>query len=62
MGTIARSTNGVDFNALDGEPDLVANEMERLRTLVEERVGGATPAQPVPEARRPETHAKERIP
>jgi len=62
MGLAAAIPAVVFYNLFVRKIDLVANEMERLRTLVEERVGGATPAQPVPEARRPETHAKERIP
>ncbi len=67
MGLAAAIPAVVFYNLFVRKIDLVANELERLRSLVEERVGGATApaavaAMPAPtEARRPETHEKERI-
>ncbi len=60
MGLAAAIPAVVFYNLFVRKIDLVANEMERLRTLVEERVGAAAPT-PAP-ARRPETHERERIP
>ena len=53
------------FNMLVRKIDLVGNEMERLRTILEEEIGGggrgATGAAGSDFARRPEIHDKERI-
>ncbi|MHB8078943.1 MAG: MotA/TolQ/ExbB proton channel family protein [Candidatus Krumholzibacteriia bacterium] len=52
----------VFYNLFVRKIDLVTNEMERLRTLCEERVAGLAPAPAASaEARRPEMHEKERI-
>jgi biopolymer transport protein ExbB/TolQ len=52
----------VFYNLFVRKIDLVTNEMERLRTLCEERVAGLAPAIAVSaEPRRPDTHEKERI-
>ena len=59
----------VFYNLIVRKIDLVANEMERLRTLFEEEVtaqagaaAAGAPAHAVPvEARRPQAHEKERI-
>lgn len=53
----------VFYNLFVRKIDLVANELERLRSLLEERVT-APPPEPggvAAEARRPQTHDKERI-
>jgi biopolymer transport protein TolQ len=50
------------YNMLVRKIDLVGNEMERLRTILEEETGGEAPAfSGNDEARRPAIHAKERI-
>jgi biopolymer transport protein TolQ len=52
----------VFYNLFVRKIDLVTNEMERLRTLCEERVAGLAPATAVAaEPRRPDAHEKERI-
>jgi biopolymer transport protein TolQ len=50
------------YNLLVRKIDLVGNEMERLRTLLEEQLAAAgTALRPDDAARRPAVHAKERI-
>jgi len=63
VGGLATAIPAVVFyNLFVRKIDLVTNEMERLRTICEERVAGLAPATAAPaEPRRPETHEKERI-
>jgi biopolymer transport protein TolQ len=49
------------YNMLVRKIDLVGNEMERLRTVLEEEAGGHGSENGYDRARRPDIHAKERI-
>ncbi len=53
----------VFYNLFVRKIDLVANEMDRLRTLLEERAAGSgTNGDRLPRSRRPDIHPGERIP
>ena len=52
----------VFYNMFVRKIDLVANEMDRLRTLLEERAAGEAEGGRLPPAQRPGRHAGERIP